>query len=53
MYFNPVQTNEMPTSQKIKNYIWVFINNTIFRFTPHFTFQDMEELAVKSVWRKD
>lgn len=43
MYFNPVQTNEMPTSEKIKNYIWVFINNTIFRFTP--------PISLFKIWR--
>lgn len=32
--YTPIQTNEMPTSQKIKNIIWHIINSTVFRFTP-------------------
>lgn len=34
--YTPIQTNEMPASQKIKNIIWQIINNTVFRFTPLF-----------------
>lgn len=32
--YTPVQTNQMPASQKIKNIIWGMINSTLFRFTP-------------------
>ncbi len=32
--YSPVQTNQMPASQKIKNIIWGIINSTLFRFTP-------------------
>lgn len=32
--YNPIQTNGMPKSQKIKNIIWLIINNSLFRFTP-------------------
>lgn len=32
--FNPVQTNKMPRSEKIKNMIWGVVNSTIFRITP-------------------
>lgn len=32
--FNPVQTNEMPRSEKIMNMIWGMVNSTIFRITP-------------------
>lgn len=34
--YNPIQTNGMPKSQKIKNIIWLIINNSLFRFTPPF-----------------
>lgn len=32
--FNPIQTNSMPRSEKIKNMIWGVVNNTLFRITP-------------------
>lgn len=32
--YHPIQTNEMPRSEKIKNIIWGVINCTIFRITP-------------------
>lgn len=32
--FTPTQTNQMPISHKIKNIIWLSINNTLYRFTP-------------------
>ena len=34
MEFNPVQTNEMPRGEKIKNLVWGMVNSTIFRITP-------------------
>lgn len=32
--YAPVQTNQMPTSKKIKNMLWGMVNSTIFRLTP-------------------
>ena len=32
--YSPIQTNGMPKNQKIKNLIWLLVNNSIFRFTP-------------------
>lgn len=32
--YNPVQTNEMPFSDKLKNLLWGLVNSTLFRFTP-------------------
>lgn len=32
--YNPIQTNRMPTPQKIKNVAWGFVNSVIFSFTP-------------------
>ena len=32
--YSPIQTNGMPRNQKIKNLIWLLVNNSIFRFTP-------------------
>ena len=32
--YNPIQTNQMPTSQKVKNIVWGFANSVIFSFTP-------------------
>ena len=34
MEFKPVQTNEMPRDEKIKNLVWGMVNSTIFRLTP-------------------
>ena len=35
--FQPVQTSQMPRSEKLKNAIWSFINKTLFRICPpHF-----------------
>jgi len=32
--FNPVQTNQRPISEKIKQRAWSMINQTVFRWTP-------------------
>lgn len=32
--YNPVQTNEMPCSEKVRNIIWRIVNSTLFRVTP-------------------
>lgn len=32
--FSPVQKNEMPRAEKIKNMIWGCVNSSLFRFTP-------------------
>lgn len=32
--YQPVQTNQMPLTQKFKNLIWGIVNSTIFRITP-------------------
>lgn len=34
MNYNPIQTNSMPISSKLKNMLWKIINVTIFRLTP-------------------
>lgn len=34
MIFNPIQTNQMPTSHKVKNIVWKLVNKTLFRFSP-------------------
>lgn len=34
MKYNPIQTNTMPTKDKIKNMAWKLVNKTVFRFTP-------------------
>lgn len=34
MNYNPIQTNAMPTKDKLKNLVWTFVNKTLFRFTP-------------------
>ncbi len=34
MNYNPVQTNQMPTSLKVKNLAWKLVNKSLFRFTP-------------------
>lgn len=36
MEFDPIQTNQMPHKDKIKNLLWGVVNNTLFRFTPPF-----------------
>lgn len=32
--FQPIQTSQMPKSEKIKNMAWGVINATLFRITP-------------------
>ena len=32
--FNPIQTNAMPTKDKLRNMAWKIVNKTFFRFTP-------------------
>lgn len=34
MEFNPIQTNAMPKKDKVLNLVWMFVNYTLFRFTP-------------------
>lgn len=34
MEYQPIQTNEMPFHQKLKNLLWGIVNSTLFRFTP-------------------
>lgn len=36
MNYNPIQTNSMPMSSKLKNMAWKMVNYTVFRFTPPF-----------------
>ena len=36
--FNPIQTNAMPTKDKLRNMAWKIVNKTFFRFTPPFKF---------------
>lgn len=36
--FRPIQTNALPKKEKLKNFVWCIVNNTIFRFSPsHFS----------------
>lgn len=32
--YHPVQTSSIPKNLKMKNLVWVFVNKTLFRFTP-------------------
>jgi putative colanic acid biosynthesis acetyltransferase WcaF len=35
-YYNPVQTNQLPKSVKIKAKLWSVINSSLFRYSPFF-----------------
>ena len=51
--YNPIQTNAMPTKDKLKNMAWKAVNATLFRFTPLlFNIQKMESVISKIFWRK-
>ena len=50
--FQPVQTSQMPRSEKLKNLIWSFVNKTLFRICPPpiLYIQKVSSPDVKGFW---